>query len=158
MSRLLGWGGIQMCLWGNINLFDMYAQYGSIEDVLRLSYKMPSQDVLWLGMWNVGKGKRNWNCFKEFVLLIFSISLSTAFFPQYMCFVCQKNYIEFWLNVILQFWCAGGNYFLDHKSSNSITKWERGRLASIVFVCTHDGSIPIKNLCCTLHFFLKHIK
>jgi hypothetical protein len=67
MSRLLGWGGIQMSFWGSINLVDMYAQYGSIQAVLRLSYKMPSQDVVCLGMWNVGKGKRNWNCLKKFV-------------------------------------------------------------------------------------------
>jgi pentatricopeptide repeat protein len=46
MSRLLEWGGIQMSLWGNINLVDMYAKYGSIQDASRLFYKMPSQDVV----------------------------------------------------------------------------------------------------------------
>jgi len=46
MNRLLEWGGIQMFLWGNINLVDMYAKYGNIPDVLRLFYKMPSQDVV----------------------------------------------------------------------------------------------------------------
>jgi pentatricopeptide repeat protein len=46
MSRLLEWGGIQMSLWGNINLVDMYVKYGSIQDVSRLFCKMPSQDVV----------------------------------------------------------------------------------------------------------------
>jgi len=45
MNRLLEWGGIQMSLWGNINLVDMYAKYRSIQDVLKLYCKMPSQDV-----------------------------------------------------------------------------------------------------------------
>jgi pentatricopeptide repeat protein len=46
MSRLLEWSGIQMSLWGSINLVDMYAKYRNIQDVLRLFYKMPSQDVV----------------------------------------------------------------------------------------------------------------
>jgi hypothetical protein len=46
MSRLLEWCAIQMSLWGNINLVDMYAKYGSIQDVSRLCYKMPSQDLV----------------------------------------------------------------------------------------------------------------
>jgi hypothetical protein len=46
MSRLLEWGGIDMSLWGNINLVDIYAKYGSNQDVWRLFYKMPFQDVV----------------------------------------------------------------------------------------------------------------
>jgi hypothetical protein len=46
MSRLLEWSGIQMSLWGSINLVDMYAKYGSIQAISKLFYKMPSQDVL----------------------------------------------------------------------------------------------------------------
>jgi len=41
MSRLLEWGGIQISLWGSINMVDMYAKYGSIQDAWRSFNKMP---------------------------------------------------------------------------------------------------------------------
>jgi len=46
MNRFLEWGGIDVSLWGSINLVDMYAKYGSNQDVWRLFYKMLSQDVV----------------------------------------------------------------------------------------------------------------